>query len=388
MLYVIKDKGKIYSMQGLKKINIILFLIVFFLGSFAFGIYQWVSWKNKTADNVNITDNEKLEVNSDQVQGPEKILKTIERAKAAVLGEETEMDKNTNQQAESPAPVNDQINNENAAGSLTSRGFTFAAIGDSESYNSTGYEEEFPNVLSQVKLQNPDLVFFTGDILVVDDPNVSVSRPRIKNLKNLIERYFSKYYITFGNHDVECGEKCIDMWFEVFFNEKNDASGQTGKRNLTYSFDYENTHFVLLSSVYPEKMSIDNDQLNWLEQDLAKTDKENKIVFSHVPPVTFFEQSALQCHDMSCNSLQRDKLISILKRYKVDVVVSGHEHAFDHKIVDGINYVLSGNSGNKPKYKGVIEGQIYSIFKIKGTNISLTALNTKGKIIREINLKR
>ena len=71
----------------------------------------------------------------------------------------------------------------------------------------------------------------------------------------------------------------------------------------------------------------------------------------------------------------------------MDCVVSGHEHAFDHKVIDGIDYVISGNTGNKPRYKGVIEGDIYSHFIIDNEKIVLRAVDTKGKLIKEINVK-
>ena len=159
------------------------------------------------------------------------------------------------------------------------------------------------------------------------------------------------------------------------------------KRYLYHSFDYENTHFILLSTDYPEKHSIDDAQLAWLNTDLNETDKSNIIVISHVPPVNFFKESAKKCHDMSCSEIQRDKLINILKKHQVDLVLSGHEHVFDHKIVDGIDFVIAGNSGNGKRYKDSTWEDSFSQVTVSDKHITLKAIGSNGNLIREIQIK-
>ncbi len=263
--------------------------------------------------------------------------------------------------------------------------FIFVAIGDSENYkSSTGYNEKLPLILEKAKEQKPDFALFTGDIITTGANNLNENRSRIEGSKNLIEKYFNNYYIAFGKHDIECGWNCIELWFEIFFDQK---LGATEKPDLFHSFDYLNTHFVLLSSDYPLKHSIDEEQLKWLEEDLDKTLKVNKIVVQHVPPVSFFKKSVKECHDMSCSGEVPEKLLKIFKENKVDLVISGHEHVFDHKIESDIDFVLSGNSGNSTRHKEAIKGNIFSIFKIADEKISVTAINTSGKVIREISIK-
>ena len=285
----------------------------------------------------------------------------------------------------------EELNKQSSTGSSVKKveeekaNFSFVAIGDAESYkNNTGFNVELAEVMKKSKTYNPDFALFTGDIITASGANDAENRSRIENAVNVIQEQFNNYYIVFGKHDIECGTKCVEFWNEVLFDKKaSEGESQT----LFHSFDYLNTHFVLLSTNYPDKHSIDEKQLTWLEEDLSGNTKKNTIVVQHVPPVTFFSKSAKQCHDMSCSGDVQRKLLDIFKKHKVDLVISGHEHAFDHKIVDGTHFVLSGSCGKSPRYKGVTKGDIFTLFNINDGNITLKALNTEGRVIREIGIK-
>lgn len=261
------------------------------------------------------------------------------------------------------------------------KSFDFIVIADSESYKAAnGHEKKFESVLVRAASYKSDFAMFTGDIITQGDPD----KYRVKNVKKLIEKYFEDYYISFGKHDIECGAPCVDVWQNVLFDKKY-KSGEV--RKLYHSFDYENTHFVLLSSDYPIKHAVDDEQLAWLNTDLKKNDKPNVIVVVHVPPVTFFKESAKEDHDMTYNVAQRDKLLNLLRKYKVDLVLSGHEHAFDHKIVDGIDYVLAGAVGKSKRYKNSIYKDSFLYVTVSGNKIILKSFGLDGELIREIRVK-
>jgi UDP-2,3-diacylglucosamine pyrophosphatase LpxH len=275
--------------------------------------------------------------------------------------------------------VPNNINNTTSNNQPVYKPFVFSVIADSENYQTASrHNVELEEMLNQVKSHQTNFTIFTGDL--VADPQAST----LTDLKKLIDKYLPKYYLTFGKHDIECGNVCVDNWKKIFFNFQPTSDKE---RYLYYSFDYENTHFILLSTDYPLKHSIDDLQLAWLSADLAKTDKENIIVISHVPPVNFFKKSKKECHDMSCNSEQRDKLMQLFKRYKVDLVIAGHEHVFDHKIIDNIDFILAGNTGNGKRYKNSTWDNIFSLISISGNHITLKAIDIDGKLIREIPIK-
>jgi len=259
--------------------------------------------------------------------------------------------------------------------------FSFVVVADAESYSTPSRQNDvFEHMLSLSASFKPAFALFTGDLLASDSPD----KIRLSRVKKLIEKYYDVFYISIGKHDVECGAKCVDAWNKVFYN-KDPVTGE--ERILYHSFDYENTHFVLLSSDFPLKHSIDDKQLKWLDEDLSNTDMDHIIVAVHVPPVNFFKKSAKECHDMSCSEPQRTKLMNILKKYHVDLVLSGHEHVFDHKVVDGINFVLAGNSGNGKRYKDSTWEDSFSLINVSKNHITLKGIRSNGEVIREIQIK-
>ena len=281
--------------------------------------------------------------------------------------------------------VNDELMEGSKEGEYES--FTFVVIGDSEREKSPyGFGENAYGVIDRVNVMHPDFVLFTGDVIMANaDPRGP--KASIGHVRNVFDTHLSKvpYYIVFGYHDVECGTNCVDLWQEYFFDKKYIAEE---KRILYYSFDHENTHFIVLSTDFPEKRTITAEQLIWLEEDLEKNELENVIIAMHVPPVTFYEESAEDCHDLACQPELQKKLQNIFKKGDVDLVISGHEAVFDHKIVDGIDYILSGNTlGGKAKYKGVKSGQTFSKVSVNGNMIMVWGIDMEDGILREIRVK-
>ena len=369
------------KIKVIKKANALFAAILFFASSFFIGVFLWSTWENGElegqmlagkAETVSTKVSTAENRFADNVEEDNLVEEKILLEESGNVGEELETEDNDGQE-EKKVMAEESVK------------FSFVAIGDSESYKEpSGYNKELVAVLENSRNHRPDIAFFTGDIITASGSSLKENENRIAKLKNLIESYFNNYYILFGKHDVECGKDCALLWQKIFFDF---VPASEEENRLYHSFDYQNTHFILLSSDYPSKHSIDSAQLSWLEKDLEANSLPNTIVFQHVPPVTFFEKSAEKCHDMSCDPGTRSKLLELYQKHGVDCVVSGHEHAFDHKIVGGIDYVLSGRSGGDSRYKGTIKGDIYSHFSVDGEKITLKAINTEGKLIREINVK-
>ncbi len=260
--------------------------------------------------------------------------------------------------------------------------FKFTVLGDSESMK-TGFYPEMSQMVNLARKQNPDFAIFTGDIMATVSKNVFVYQDWINTFKRIVDSNFKKTYIAFGKHDMDCGFRCVNLWSKTLWGK---TWGFTERAKLYHSFNYQNTHFVLLSSDYPLKHNLDAIQLNWLEEDLKKNTQPNKIVVTHVPPITFFEESAEECHDMSCNKASRDRLLNILQTYKVDLVISGHEHSFQHKNKHDIDFIISGNSGNSERY-GVGEEDSFSLVEVNGTNITVKKIDKKERVDETIKVK-
>ena len=94
-----------------------------------------------------------------------------------------------------------------------------------------------------------------------------------------------------------------------------------------YSFDFKNTHFIVLDVSRSEKYEeMAKEQINWLLGDLEKNqNKENIYVFFHKP--FWFEAE---------RDNKPDSLHMIFKKYGVDAVFNGHYHGYFATQKDGI----------------------------------------------------
>lgn len=269
----------------------------------------------------------------------------------------------------------------------TYKSFDFVAIGDSEhSKDPLGFDLETLRVYDKVRSLAPDFALFTGDIIMANaDP--AGPRASVTNAVKIIDEYFPTMptYITFGWHDVECGVRCVDYWNAFKFGNPY-VPGEA--RSLDFAFSHENARFILVSTDFPKKRTLTNKQLEWLEEELKKTTKEHVIIGMHVPPVTFFEDSAEDCHDFACQPELQARLAALFERYNVDLVIAGHESVFDHKIVGKTHYVLSGNSSNTKNIpKGAAKGQNFTHFFVDGSSLKVQGRNVDGTVIREIKIR-
>lgn len=280
-----------------------------------------------------------------------------------------------------PEETKPNTNIQNPISSATTKPFSFVVFADAEDYDTaSGHNAILEHMLTSGVAQKPIFAIFTGDLFTMTDATTS----RIANLLTLLNHYYPTYYIAFGKHDIECGDQCVDIWNKLFFHIKNPTKKD---RVLYHSFDHENTHFVLLSSDYPLKHGVDDAQLTWLDDDLTKTDKENIIVISHVPPINFYKESAKLCHDMTCDEARRMRLQSILTKHHVDLVLSGHEHTFDHRIIDNVIYVISGNVGNGKRYKNTLWQNSFLYITVDGPRITLKLLDENGNVLQQKPIK-
>lgn len=128
-------------------------------------------------------------------------------------------------------------------------------------------------------------------------------------------------------------------------------------RNPYYSFDYGDIHFIVLDTQFnelPEQVhtvAIQN-ELNWLKEDLAGTDKKWKVVLMHRDVLDYISEPQGQ---MSSQFSDTGTLfMPVFDEGGVDLVISGQLHTYrrrghisDFKRSDsGPYYIVSGMSGD------------------------------------------
>lgn len=253
--------------------------------------------------------------------------------------------------------------------------FRFAVIGDTRANNEDGINIEIMKIiLEKIKSEKVDFIVVAGD-LITGSAKSRAHMDRLKKWKSIIEKYQVPFYIAIGNHEIESelSENILRLVFEM------PGNGPAGLKELVYSFDHKDTHFIALDTdVFNNSHRIGGQQLEWLKEDLEKNKEKQIFVFGHEP--------AYPSHGHVGSSLDkyasdRDELWGVFKEYNVRVYFCGHEHLYNRAVHDGIYQIITGGGGaplSAPEkggfYHFVIvdvksEGAIYVTVKDAGGSI-------------------
>src|SRR4030042_2201828 len=239
------------------------------------------------------------------------------------------------------ASKNQDIRKEAAAQSS----FTFAVISDTHA----GIDpDQFANfhkwanynhtqAVKQMQTINPVFYLHLGDM--VEKPTNFAWGEFFKIESSLINS--KPIYPTIGNHERYHENKTYYTRFRQFSHLK---SLLTDSNKPWYSFDYGNAHFISLRMDYDnynlsgEACKPGSTEYQWLENDLKNTTKPWKIVFFHVS--IYISQSSAESRQV------RSYLHPLFKKYKVQLVLSGHNHFYERVVADGITYIAAGGGRN------------------------------------------
>ena len=166
----------------------------------------------------------------------------------------------------------------------------------------------------------------------------------------------SVLWSTIGNHDTaqSTNPSLTIPYFQIFSLPTNaEAGGLASGTEKYYSFDYSNIHFVCLDSMTSLRTS-NGPMITWLQNDLAATTQPWIIAFWHHPPYT------KGSHDSDTETQlieMRANVLPVLESYGVDLVLTGHSHAYERSfLIDG-HYGLSTTFTNAMK-KNVGDGRV------------------------------
>jgi 3',5'-cyclic AMP phosphodiesterase CpdA len=254
--------------------------------------------------------------------------------------------------------------------------FRFAVIGDTRDNSFDGINVKVMKaILEKIKQEKVDFIIITGD-MITGSTKTSVHRDRLKKWKGIIERYGIPFYIGVGNHEIESGLS-HDIVKSIFEMPEN---GPSDFKELVYSFDYKNAHFVMLdTAIFNNFHTIGKIQIEWLEEDLKKNQKKTIFIFGHDPAYPVYSHIG---SSLDKDLAQRNELWSMLKKYKVEAYICGHEHLFNRGVYDGIYQVISGGGGAHlaaSKEKGGFYNFIIVDVKDNGASL-LTVKDIKGSV--------
>ncbi|MHB8578796.1 MAG: metallophosphoesterase [Ignavibacteriaceae bacterium] len=197
--------------------------------------------------------------------------------------------------------------------------FHFVVWGDSQFEN----QKTFDEIVKETELLHPDFVIHVGDMIHGYTYDINTARKQWKKFKEQISPLTVPFYPTPGNHDVTTKEiqpAYTETW---------------GKDKLFYSFNYKNSHFIILNAFLNQDFdTIPPKELEWFKNDLENAKNAENIFISFHSPLYMnpkYDWKPIQ---------------ELLKKYSIKGVFSGHYHIYDFRVENGIPYFCLNSSGN------------------------------------------
>jgi 3',5'-cyclic AMP phosphodiesterase CpdA len=207
--------------------------------------------------------------------------------------------------------------------------FTFAQVSDSHiGFHKGVYTDvvgTFQTAVSRINAlpQSPSLVLHTGDLTHLSKPQEFDTVAEV--MKSIKTQH--SFYVP-GEHDyfVDNGNRYLERF------------GKGTRGTGWQSFDFKGVHFIGLVNVANISNGqtalgvLGNDQLEWLEKDVADlTSSTPIVVFAHVPLWTIYEKWGWGTQDSA-------QALGYLNRFGSVSVLNGHIHQILQKVEGNITF--------------------------------------------------
>ena len=239
----------------------------------------------------------------------------------------------------------------------------FAVIGDS----GTGRAEQraVADRLTAIRATFPfDIVLMLGDNVYDGNRPGDYASKFEAPYKTLLDADV-KFFASLGDHDDPA---------QVFYKLFN----MNGRKYYTFKPAGTNVRFFALDS-----RNMDKDQLGWLENELAGSPSDWKIVFFHHP--VYSSGSARDATPL------RNQLEPVFVKYGVDVVFSGHDHFYERiKPRKGVYYFVSGAAARLDRgrirstaltEKGFDQGYHFMLVEVTPKVLHFQAISDQGVVV-------
>lgn len=246
--------------------------------------------------------------------------------------------------------------------------FTFASYGDSRSA-----PKIFAKISNGMMSKKPDFAIYLGDLSF--DGSYKLWKDEFFIPEQLEMASKVPFYNAVGNH-----EKWITNT-QAFTDTPPTNSVDKGY----YSFDNGEFHFLILSTEHNIKKG--SPQWEFAKKDLDESKAKWKIVAFHIPAY------CAGAHNENKNMIAFTS--EIFEKNKVDIVLTGHSHFYQHNLVNGIHHFVLGGGGS-PLYapteaKYVIKSaKVYhfAIFEYLNQKLQMKVYDLDNNKIDEVGFKK
>ena len=266
--------------------------------------------------------------------------------------------------------------------------FSFNVFGDTQVGNAgqLGDFGKFLDGIEASKNDKPSFAIHVGDFN--DDQTLYSEAEVTAHIFDQHPYYDSMDMIhVMGNHEYmgDDGSKSVEMLGVP------NGNGPKTIRKGTYSVDYGNMHIASIGwTDNPDEMK---KEMDWLRQDMQKSDKTWRIVTTHQPA---YNKNPADARSSMFNKM----LPPVCDELGIDVVFSGHDHSYGRtftlkngkKSKQGTTYIAAGHTGkktydikpNQPEVWDMIQTEAnkaqktFLTVKVDGNKLSLSTVDEKG----------
>jgi Icc protein len=213
---------------------------------------------------------------------------------------------------------------------------------------------DFDNAVRTINMLNPDFIITGGDnVKDATHPGESYADSLYNLYASQIERFNMPVYTGIGNHEV----------FGVNNPEVNPENPLYGKKMYEsrigeryYAFSYNGWKFFMIDDIKNTDTGhkyigfIDDEQMAWLENELAATDSMTPIVItSHIPFISSmkkFELGSLSGNPVNDGVENSIEFFNLFSNHNLKLLLQGHFHFFEVLYTNDI-YYITGPSLNR-----------------------------------------
>jgi 3',5'-cyclic AMP phosphodiesterase CpdA len=202
----------------------------------------------------------------------------------------------------------------------------FAVLGNTSPDSPfSGFTRSLPAILSEIENRKPQIIIHTGDALYGGSEADGILESDLRRQLNIyfpmLKSLHTAIYTIPGDRD--------------YYNGSNSLYLEYAKRKPSYSFNYGSIHFICLSSSESGESFIDEEQLEWLKNDLNES-RDSSAVFVFAHHQLFTDKKKIKISE------QKENLHKLFIQYNVRAVFSGAEKDYTSKLKDSVRYINAG----------------------------------------------